>query len=161
MYLVILSVQPYKTLPATTYICVIEHLHVCHSLPKDGWTPFHAACHEGHAQVAEMLLQAGASVELETEVRWDQIVLGGKNWRLTSGTSWAPSNAVHFLKLFLHISILVLMGNVFLACWHSNFHNNEQPSNQHSFLLHWRNQFYDERNPRLYTLAYNIHGWPS
>ena len=79
MYLVILSVQPYKTLPATTYICVTEHLHVCHSLPKDGWTPFHAACHEGHAQVAEMLLQAGASVELETEVRWDQIVLGGKN----------------------------------------------------------------------------------
>ena len=44
--------------------------------PKDGWTPFHAACHEGHAQVAELLLQAGASLEMETEVRWDQIVLG-------------------------------------------------------------------------------------
>ena len=69
MYLVILSVQPRKALPATTYVCVIGHLHVCHSLSQDGWTPFHAACHEGHAQVAELLLQAGASLEMETEVR--------------------------------------------------------------------------------------------
>ena len=55
---------------------VIEHLHICHSLPKDGWTPLHSACHEGHTQVPELLLQPGASVEQETEVRWDHIVLG-------------------------------------------------------------------------------------
>ena len=36
---------------------------------QNGWTPFHAACHERHDQVAELLLQAGASVELETKVR--------------------------------------------------------------------------------------------
>ena len=40
------------------------------TLRQDGWTALHAACQEGHAQVAEMLLQAGASVEQETEVRW-------------------------------------------------------------------------------------------
>ena len=42
---------------------------MCLSLPKDGWTPLHAACHEGHAQVAELLLQAGANVEEEMKVR--------------------------------------------------------------------------------------------
>ena len=55
-------------------LCIIKHLHVYHYLSKDGWTPFHAACHEGHVQVAELLLQAGASLEKETEVTWDQIV---------------------------------------------------------------------------------------
>ena len=35
------------------------------------WTSLHRACQEGHTQVAELLLQAGASVELETMVRWD------------------------------------------------------------------------------------------
>ena len=33
------------------------------------WTPFHAACQEGHDQVVDLLLQAGASVDQETEVR--------------------------------------------------------------------------------------------
>ena len=56
---------------ACYYVCVIGHLHVCHSLSQDGWTPFHAACHEGHVQIAELLLQAGASLEMETEVRWE------------------------------------------------------------------------------------------
>ena len=120
-----------------TYVSLNTCLFVI-SLPKDGWTSFHAVCHEGHVQVAELLLQAGASVEKETEVRWDQSVLGclldddfqGKieDWH------WDPSNAVHFQKLLLHISILVLMDNVLLACWHSRFHNNKQPSNQHSFF---------------------------
>ena len=34
------------------------------------WTSLHRACQEGHTQVAELLLQAGASVEQETVVRW-------------------------------------------------------------------------------------------
>ena len=34
------------------------------------WTSLHRACQEGHTQVAELLLQAGASVDLETKVRW-------------------------------------------------------------------------------------------
>ena len=70
MYLVTLSVQPCKALPATMYVSLNTCLFVI-PFPKDGWTPFHAACHEGHVQVAERLLQAGASVEKETEVRWD------------------------------------------------------------------------------------------
>ena len=40
------------------------------TLFQDGFAALHAACHEGHTQVAELLLQVGASVELETEVRW-------------------------------------------------------------------------------------------
>ena len=32
-------------------------------LSQDGWTPLHVACQEGHNQVVELLLQAGASVE--------------------------------------------------------------------------------------------------
>ena len=45
-------------------------------LSQDGWTPLHVACQEGHVQVAELLLQAGASVEQETEVRWGV----GQDW---------------------------------------------------------------------------------
>ena len=96
---------------------------------------------------------------METEVRWDQIVLGcllddnfqGKieDWHP------APSNVVHFQKLFLHISILVLMNNVFLACWHTHF----RPTLHFFTLDFWSSQFYDKRNPWLYTLAYNIHEW--
>ena len=46
------------------------HWSLLLTLSQDGWTPLHAACQEGHVQVAELLLQAGASVEQETEVRW-------------------------------------------------------------------------------------------
>ena len=49
--------------------CVTEHVDILLTLLQDGWTPFHAACQEGHDQVAELLLQAGASVDQETEVR--------------------------------------------------------------------------------------------
>jgi len=37
-------------------------------LSQDGATALHAACQEGHYQVAELLLQAGASVEQEKKV---------------------------------------------------------------------------------------------
>ena len=40
------------------------------TLPQDGWTPLNVACDKGHYQIAELLLQAGASVEQETKVRW-------------------------------------------------------------------------------------------
>ena len=39
-------------------------------LSQSGFAALHVACQEGHTQVAELLLQAGASVEQETEVRW-------------------------------------------------------------------------------------------
>jgi len=39
-------------------------------LSQDGFAALHVACQEGHVRVAEMLLQAGASVEQETKVRW-------------------------------------------------------------------------------------------
>ena len=39
------------------------------TLSQDGSTALQAACKEGHYQVAELLLQAGGSVELETKVR--------------------------------------------------------------------------------------------
>ena len=40
------------------------------TLSQSGFVALHVACQEGHAQVAELLLQAEASVEQETEVRW-------------------------------------------------------------------------------------------
>ena len=40
------------------------------SLSQDGFAALHVACQEGHDRVAEMLLKAGASVELKTKVRW-------------------------------------------------------------------------------------------
>ena len=45
-----------------TLICIVDS--------QGGCTLLHYACQEGHYQVAELLLQAGASVELETKVRW-------------------------------------------------------------------------------------------
>ena len=39
-------------------------------LSQDGATALHVACQKGHDQVAELLLQAGASVEQKTKVRW-------------------------------------------------------------------------------------------
>ena len=38
-------------------------------LLQGGFSALHVACQEGHYQVAELLLQAGASLEQETEVR--------------------------------------------------------------------------------------------
>ena len=38
-------------------------------LSQDGTTALHAACLGGHDQVAELLLQAGASVEQEKKAR--------------------------------------------------------------------------------------------
>ena len=38
-------------------------------LSQAGVTALHAACHGGHDRVAELLLQAGASVDQRTEVR--------------------------------------------------------------------------------------------
>lgn len=47
------------------------NIGLCHcTLLQDGWIPLHVASQEGHVQVAELLLQAGASVEQETKVRW-------------------------------------------------------------------------------------------
>ena len=40
-------------------------------LSQDGVTALHVACHEGHDQVVELLLQAGASVDQKAEVRWE------------------------------------------------------------------------------------------
>ena len=39
------------------------------TLSQIGFAALHVACFGGHAEVAELLLQAGASVELETNVR--------------------------------------------------------------------------------------------
>ena len=40
------------------------------TLLQNGFAALHIACQKGQAQVAELLLQAGASVEQETKVRW-------------------------------------------------------------------------------------------
>ena len=39
-------------------------------LSQDGATALHLACLGGHNQIAELLLQAGASVDQKTKVRW-------------------------------------------------------------------------------------------
>ena len=53
---------------------LLHNVALCHCtllfLLQDGWIPLHVACQEGHAQVAEQLLQAGTSVKQETKVRW-------------------------------------------------------------------------------------------
>jgi len=38
-------------------------------LLQDGFTALHAACLEGHDSIVSLLLQAGASMDKETEVR--------------------------------------------------------------------------------------------
>ena len=40
-------------------------------LSQDGATVLHLACVGGHDQVVVLLLQAGACVDQETEVRWE------------------------------------------------------------------------------------------
>ena len=50
-------------------LTISVHWSVFLVLLQDGWTPFHAACQEGQYQVAELLLQAGTSVEQKTKVR--------------------------------------------------------------------------------------------
>ena len=39
-------------------------------LSQNGDTALHVASEEGHNQVVELLLQAGASVDQKTKVRW-------------------------------------------------------------------------------------------
>ena len=55
-------------------LCVTEHVDykctLIFVLSQDGFAALHVACQEGHVQVAELLLQAGASMEQETKVRW-------------------------------------------------------------------------------------------
>ena len=55
-------------------LCVNKHVDykgtLLFTVPQSGATALHVACQEGHVQVAELLLQAGASVEQETKVRW-------------------------------------------------------------------------------------------
>ena len=41
------------------------------TVSQDRFAALHVAYQEGHTQVAELLLQAGASVDQETEVSWD------------------------------------------------------------------------------------------
>ena len=66
------------------------------TLSQDGWTTLHAACREGHVQVAELLLHAGASVEQETEVRWSvgQDCVGDTE-QCTYNTSLPPPTHTH------------------------------------------------------------------
>ena len=47
------------------------------ALLQNGWTPLHAATSKGHEQVVNLLLEAGASVEQETKVRWGV----SQNWK--------------------------------------------------------------------------------
>jgi len=47
-----------------------QSLTLLNLLSQNGFTALHSACWEGHDRVAEILLQAGASLEQETKVRW-------------------------------------------------------------------------------------------
>ena len=44
-------------------------------LSQNWATPLHAASQEGHDQVVELLLQAGASVDQKAKVRWESVKL--------------------------------------------------------------------------------------
>ena len=71
-------------------VTISVHWSVLLILLQDGWTPLHAACQEGHDEVAELLLQAGASVDQETEVRCGD----GQDW--VCDTEWC-THTVSFL----------------------------------------------------------------
>ena len=47
----------------------IDYKCILLTVSQDGFASLHVACQEGHAQVGELLIQAGASVEQETKVR--------------------------------------------------------------------------------------------
>ena len=53
------------------------HVHVAHQVVaffmyiQEGYTPLHNASQEGHDRIVEILLQAGASVDLQTKVSVD------------------------------------------------------------------------------------------
>ena len=49
------------------YKCTHTHTHM-HTHPQDGFFPLHGASQEGHSGIVEMLLQAGAIVDLQTKV---------------------------------------------------------------------------------------------
>ena len=55
--------------------CLPVHVHVTHQVVgffmyiQEGFTPVHNAIQEGHDGIVEILLQAGASVDLQTKVR--------------------------------------------------------------------------------------------
>ena len=53
------------------FIIVTGHyLSLLDFLSQDGSVALHAACQEGHVRVTKLLLQAGASLDQETKVRW-------------------------------------------------------------------------------------------
>lgn len=54
-------------------MCYLAHCRKMMTIvvSQDGFAALHAACQEGHYHIAEMLLYAGANVELESKVRWN------------------------------------------------------------------------------------------
>ena len=60
---------PSRSVVNIFYSVSLNMLTLLLTLSQDGWAPFHAACQEGHYQVAELLLQTGASVDQKTKVR--------------------------------------------------------------------------------------------
>ena len=52
------------------YFCTITEIPTYHFLmhSQDGYSPLHKACEKGYDGIVEKLLQAGATVDLQTEV---------------------------------------------------------------------------------------------
>ena len=55
-------------------ICAHTYTHThTHTHTQDGFFPLHDASQEGHEGIIEMLLQAGATVDLQTKVEDSQV----------------------------------------------------------------------------------------
>ena len=81
LYVTLFLVYPYQMESNVCYSVPMNILTIMYIVPsQDGWTPLHVACQEGHDKVTELLLQAGATVEQETKVKWSV----GQEWVVAS-----------------------------------------------------------------------------
>ena len=97
------------------------------TLSQDGFAALHAACQEGHTQVVKLLLQAGASVEQKTEVRWsvcqdcvcdtEQCTYNtGPSYPLPLHTAWSQSMGG---IVYPNVRFVECIAPSSMWCWHT------------------------------------------
>ena len=95
-YLSLLGRLPKKWGPVNTWFLLLDDFWTF--LSQDGFTALHAACQKGHDRVAEMLLQAGGSLELKTKVRWGVMI------KCITAQCW---NCMCWIDIYIYIYIYI------------------------------------------------------